>query len=132
MKKFLQNYERIKGTIFYKIKAIPVYETKIERGGCDHLGLKPNREVRVFQGYKYEIKEYKVNENTIKELVTGVFFLDREDAEWALLNMPKKKPKEIDILPYKHFTDFEWLMKQIEEERKNATVGNNDVDDDRT
>lgn len=114
MEKFLKEYERIKGKTFYKIMRFPTFETKIEKGGCDHLGLLPDKETRVVTGFEYKILEFKVNPANLKELVEGTYYLDREDAERALLNMPKRKP-EVNEIPCERYNDIEWILKQLQE-----------------
>ena len=114
MEKFLKEYERIKGKTFYKIKEFPIFETKIEKGGYDHLGLLPDRKVELIVGYTYKILEFKVNPTNLKELIEGTYYLNREDAEWALLLIPKKKPETKEV-SYNRYNDTEWALKQLQE-----------------
>lgn len=59
-----------------------IYETHIERGGYDHLGLLPDKEYQVAVGVEYKVKKYTMQNLTVRTLLEEQVYFDRETAEW--------------------------------------------------
>ena len=81
----------------YVIVEEGIYETHIERGGYDHLGMLPDKEYQVRVGTKYKVGERLLKFMTIDALIDQPIYFTKEDAEWqaALLQYQYDHRKEL-------------------------------------